>query len=83
MNSYPITSNCNFESRDDARGRAVHAARKAVESGRITEDTLADALDRLEDVLSEYADSEYAHARELCRQAEADVQRVYDSLLEA
>jgi hypothetical protein len=71
--SYPITGNCNFESRDDAIGRAIYAARKAVESGHVNDADLIVSLDNLEDTLSEYAERGDKKAVRACREAESAV----------
>lgn len=71
--SYPITRNCNFESRDDAEGKAIHAARKAVESGRCDWPCVIDAMDDLEDVLIQHADSGSEQSVRLCTEAERPV----------
>lgn len=71
--NYPIVANCNFESRDDERGRTVHAARKAVEAGLTDDADLIAALDGLEDTLAEYAETDNTIATEACRGAERAV----------
>jgi len=73
MTSYPITANCNFESRDDACGVAIHAAREAVESGLTDDTSLIESLDDLETVLMECADKDDVASRERCRGAECAV----------
>ena len=68
--TYGIIGNCNFESRADATGRAVHAAVRAVEHGRCNDGDLVSALDSLEATLEEHATSDYTASREACREAE-------------
>ena len=86
MTSYPIIANCNFETRDDAEGKAIHEARKAVESGLTDDADLLSALDALEAVLTEHADNGSVSSVALCDDAEqavvaawtADVQAACD-----
>ena len=82
MATFPIVSNCNFASRDDSTGRAIHRARKAVEAGRVTDERLIEALENLEDVLTEHADSQYAEQMELCRAAEREVGAAWAAIKE-
>lgn len=70
--SFPIIANCNFESRDD-EGKAIHKARKAMESGTCDWPTLFDALEDLEDTLYEHADSGDEKSVKLCASAERAV----------
>lgn len=79
---YPITANCNFESRDDAEGKAIHAARKAVEAGRIKDANLIEAMDALEETLTDHADSGSRESVELCAKAEARVVAAYNAVKE-
>lgn len=71
--SYPIIRNCNFESRDDAEGKAIHAARKAVESGQCDWPSVIDAMEDLESVLLEHAESGSEKSMRLCNEAEQAV----------
>jgi hypothetical protein len=75
--TYPIIANCNFETRDDERGRAIHAARKAAEAGLTTDADLLAALDALEETLTEHAESQYADGMEACRVAERGVESAW------
>jgi ClpP class serine protease len=73
MTTYPIIANCNFSSRDDEQGKAIHAARQAVEAGLTDDAGLIDALGDLEDTLAEYAESDSVTAVQDCRYHEAAV----------
>lgn len=73
MHKYPIMANCNFESRDDDQGKAVHAARVAVEAGFTSHGVLVDALDALETTLAEYADQGDPVSVDICEAAEMAV----------
>lgn len=75
--TYGIIANCNFENRDDAAGKAIHAARKAVESRLTTDAELVAALDSLEETLAEHAESGDVNSVEACREAEAAVVAAY------
>jgi hypothetical protein len=77
MKTYAIIANCNFESRDDQQGQAIHAARKAIEAGLTHDAALIFSMDELEETLSEYAESDSANATACCRRAEANVARCY------
>jgi hypothetical protein len=68
MTKYGIIHNCNYESTDP-----ILRACKAVEAGHTGDLSLVAALDNLEDVLSEYAESQYVAGREACRRAERQV----------
>lgn len=70
---YRIIRNCNFESRDDEIGQAIHAARKAVEAQRTDDAELIDALDMLEETLAEHAESQHEAGMTACREAESQV----------
>lgn len=83
MNTYPIISNCNFESRDDARGKAIHAARLALEAGLSADSDLLDAMDSLEDTLAEHAESSDVDSVDACRAAEREVERAYLAVADA
>lgn len=72
-NSYPIIANCNFESRDDDEGRAIHEARKAAESGLTEDADLIEALESLEETLAEHAESGSEVSVKACEAAEAAV----------
>lgn len=74
--TYPIIANCNFESRDDDTGRWVYAAAKAAKQGLVSDDLL-DALDALEETLTEYADDSHVAACTACRAAEERVADLY------
>lgn len=69
---YPIVANCNFSSGDD-NDRAIHAARLALDGGLTDDDSLIDAMEALEAVLSCYAERQDAPAVERCTKAEAEV----------
>ena len=74
MSSYPIISNCNFESRDDEQGIAVHKARLAAECGKVDDELeLLVRLDDLESILHHHADKDDAESVTKCRDAEEDV----------
>lgn len=75
--AYPITANCNFESRDDAEGKAIHAARKTVDSGRCDCSAVIEALEDLEGVLTDHADSGSEESVRLCGDAEQAVASAY------
>lgn len=79
MTTYPIIANCNFESRDDAEGKAIHAARKAVETGRCRDAALIEALDDLESVLTDHADGGSERAVRICNEAERVVVTAWTS----
>ena len=79
---YPITANCNFESRGDAAGQAIHNACKAVESGRVTSADLIEAMEFLEETLTDHADSGSTVSVELCAKAEAAVVAAYNAVKE-
>lgn len=79
MASYPIINNCNFESRDDAAARAIHAARKAVESGRCDNSAVMESLDHLESVLTDHADDGGVESVQICRRAEAAVVAAWEA----
>lgn len=68
--SYPIISNCNFESRDDDTGRAIHAAAEAARAGLIDDQDMIEALDALEEMLEEHAESQHVVGMEACNAAE-------------
>lgn len=67
---YPIMQNCNFESRNDATGQAVHAARQAAEADLTDDTALIEALESLEDVLEELADKTDTLSMRACDDAE-------------
>ncbi len=73
--SYPITENCNFESRDDAVGKAVHAAVRFAElrPSAAANSGLATALEELEETLAEWADVPTTRAADICSAAERAV----------
>jgi hypothetical protein len=73
MTTYLMIPNCNFESRDDDTGRAIHQARQAVESGLTDDASLVAALDALEETLRNHADDGCMDAVEACRDAEQAV----------
>lgn len=72
--AYAIMANCNFESRDDACGKAIHAARKALESGLTDDAALTEAMDRLEETLGDFADESDVESVNKCRGAERAVE---------
>lgn len=81
--TYPIIANCNFESRDDETGRAIHEIRKAIEAGLVDDESLAYAMDGLESTLEDHADSGSDRSVALCREAESDVLRAWTSEVQA
>lgn len=84
MSSWPIVRNCNFESRDDDDGRAIHAARKALDAGLVHDnEALAEAMDELESVLEEHAESESCLSVEACERAEAKVVAAWTDEIQA
>ena len=76
---YPIIDNCNFESRDDETGKAVHAANKFARRNKniAAESGLTEALDDLEETLGRYADRDDAESAQRCASAETDVAAAY------
>ena len=76
---HPIIDNCNFESRDDETGKAVHSANKFARVNRkISADSgLTAALDDLEDTLGLYADRDDAESAQRCASAETAVAAAY------
>lgn len=76
---HPIIDNCNFESRDDETGKAVHAANKFAQTNKkIAADSgLVEALDDLEETLGRYADRDDAESVQRCDSAEAGVAAAY------
>lgn len=70
---FPIIANYNFESRDDQRGKDVHAARLAVERNAMTDADLIAALESLESTLEESADKDDMESVRNCRAAELEV----------
>lgn len=80
---FPIIANCNFESRDDARGKAIHAARKAAEAGLTDDAALLDALQSLEETLGEYAEKGDRQSIQECRAAESQVLRCWTDWVQA
>jgi len=79
-----IIDNCNFESRDDETGKAVHAANRFARLHRkIAADSgLIAALDDLEETLGLYADRDDAESAQRCASAETDVAAAYLVALE-
>lgn len=75
--SFPIIANCNFESRDDEQGKAIYKAWKAAEAGLTDNEALFDALDELDTVLAEHADSDNVLSIEACREAEEAVVKAW------
>ncbi len=73
--SYPITENCNFEARDDAVGKAVHAAVQfaARRPSAAAASGLTAALDELEETLAKWADVPTTTATYICSVAERAV----------
>lgn len=67
---YPTISNCNYETNETDVGRAVHAAHRAVRSGRCQYRETVDAVAALEETLTEEltASGEYERG-ELSEQA--------------
>ena len=59
MTDYPIVANCNFESRDDQDGKDIHEARKAIDAGLTDDVNLVEAMEELEEALTEHADRVY------------------------
>ena len=76
---HPIVDNCNFESRDDETGKAVHAANKfaRIYKNIAAESGLAAALDELEETLGRYADRYDAESAQRCASAEQGVAAAY------
>jgi hypothetical protein len=81
---HPIIDNCNFESRDDETGKAVHAASRFARLHRkIAADSgLIAALDDLEETLGLCADRDDVESAQRCASAEADVAATYLVALE-
>jgi len=78
MTDYPVTHNCNLSTREDDRGQRVWQAVQMADAGRFDADDrdeqhLLDCLDRLEEVLAEFATDESAEAKNSCRAAEEAV----------
>ena len=73
MTTYPIIANCNFESRDDDDGKAIHAARLAVEARLVDDADLIGALDELESILEECGDKADVQSGDIMDSAERDV----------
>ncbi len=76
-NNYPIVANCNFESRDDATGKAVHCAREAIDATLTFDCDLIDAMQDLEKTLDEYGDKFDVVSQEYCEEAEQGVASVW------
>jgi hypothetical protein len=76
---HPIIDNCNFESRDDEIGKAVHAANRFARLHRkIAADSgLIAALDDLEGTLGLYADRDDVESAQRCASTETAVAAAY------
>jgi len=75
---YPVTHNCNLSTRADDRGQRVWQAVQMADAGKFDEHDrderhLLDCLERLEEVLEEFATDDSAEAGNTCRAAEEAV----------
>lgn len=75
---YPVTHNCNLSTREDDRGQRVWQAVQMADAGKFDEHDrderhLLDCLERLEEVLEEFAADDSAEAGNTCRAAEEAV----------
>jgi hypothetical protein len=75
---YPVTHNCNLSTREDDRGQRVWQAVQMADAGKFDEHDrderhLLDCLERLEEVLEEFAADSDAEAGNTCRAAEEAV----------
>jgi len=75
---YPTIRNCNFSTREDDRGRLVWQAVNMADAGKFDEHDrderhLLDCMERLEEVLEEFAADDSAEAGNTCRAAEEAV----------
>jgi hypothetical protein len=75
---YPVTHNCNLSTREDDRGQRVWQAVQMADAGKFDqrdrdERHLLDCLERLEEVLEEFATDDSAEAGNTCRAAEEAV----------
>ena len=73
--SYPIIANCNYESADDT---TIHQIRLAVESGLTNDADLVEAMDHLEETLSEHADDDGEIDAECIDTSQLDIAGVSD-----
>jgi hypothetical protein len=72
MTRYPTIKNCNYESRNDSRGSAIQAARRAADQGKV-DVNVTNALDELESTLEDFSEESHVAAVEACREAEDSV----------
>jgi hypothetical protein len=77
---YPIIANCNYESSEDT---AIHEIRIAIDRVLTTDQDLLDAMEALENTLSEYACDESVDAKEACADAERDVLAAWTDEIQA
>jgi hypothetical protein len=75
---YPVAHNCNLSTREDDRGQRVWQAVQMADAGKFDqhdrdERHLLDCLERLEEVLEEFAIDDSAEAGNTCRAAEEAV----------
>jgi len=81
VTAYPIIANCNYESADDT---TIHTIRKAVDAGLTENANLIEALDSLEETLTEHAESDSEVSVKACHNAEAAVLAAWtDEIIDA